>query len=86
MAIASSVAQLEGERSFILSLFDTDYTTDDEANMVKLYDVERRIVLADYRTDTDKLAGQRMLFDMSDTPATFDSFKTALFFRMQKFS
>jgi hypothetical protein len=80
------VLELAAERSFILSLFDTDSTTDDEANMLKLTDVERHIVLAAYDTDANLLAGQRMLFDMGDTPATFDDFKTALFLRMQEFA
>lgn len=81
-----NVLELASERKFILSLFETDCLTDDEANMVKLSDVERRIVLATYTTDADMLAGQRILLDLGDTPATFDDFKTALFLRMQEFA
>jgi hypothetical protein len=80
----NSVLELAATRKSILSLFETDCTTDDEANMVKLSDVERRIELAEFDTDADMLAGQRMLLDSNDTPATFDDFKIALFFRMQE--
>jgi len=86
MTISQTVSQFAAERKFILSLFETDCTADDEANMVKLSDVERRIVLATYATGADMLTGQRILFDLGDTPATFDDFKTALFLRMQEFA
>lgn len=81
-----SVLELAASRKFILSLFETHRTTDDDENMQKLNNVERRILAANYGTDADMLAGQRILFDLGDTPATFDDFKTALFLRMQEFA
>jgi hypothetical protein len=86
MSKTKNLIELAIERQAILQSFEGDDATDDMKNMRKLYSVEERIALATFESDTDKLAGLRILLDMSAKPAGFDEFKTALFLRMQEFA
>lgn len=72
-----TVAELAVERQRILD------TMRGEADMAKLYAVERRIAAARYRTDADRLAAQAILLERGDRAPFMDKFKNKLFQRLQ---
>jgi hypothetical protein len=72
-----SVTELAAERQRILD------TMRGEADMPKLYAVERRIAAATYRSDADRRVALAILLERGDRAPFLDKFKNKLFQRLQ---
>jgi len=72
-----TVTELAAERQRILD------TMRGEADMPKLYAVERRLASATYRTNADRLVAQAILLEPGDRAPFADEFKNKLFQRLQ---
>jgi hypothetical protein len=73
-----TVAELAAERQRILD------TMRDEADMPKLYAVERQIAAAPYRSNADRRVALAILLERGDREPFLDKFKNKLFQRLQE--
>jgi hypothetical protein len=73
----TNVTEIAAERQRIMASINS------EADVKRLYAVERKIAAAAFRTDADKLAALAILLEQDDRPHFADEFKNQLFLRLQ---
>jgi hypothetical protein len=68
IATRQSVTELAAQRQAVLDNFGNTDEANDPTRMDALYDVEDKIEEATFETDTEKLAGIMLPFELNDAP------------------